>query len=86
MVKPKATKVSPLRVGDIVTMNIDGWDFSMKGNRGRLMRVTKVKRAMSETGFIVNVAVKDKPIYDMQGNECFELEGFDCNWFKKYQG
>lgn len=84
--KAKNKSTPPFQIGDIVTMKLDGpTGYQMIANAGRLMRVTYIHKETSQSGFVVNVKVNERPIHDLQGKECYELIGFDCDWFKKYE-
>jgi hypothetical protein len=76
-----------LHVGDIVMMRVAhlNKDDPLRQNINRLMRVTKVKKDLSQTGWVVNVKVNEHPLHDTAGNRVLELEEFDAGWFIKYE-
>ncbi len=76
-------KVSPLSVGDIVSL----YPRYHESNIGRLLRVIAVRKEISQTGWCVTVAVnpESNPIFDVDGSPRYELKWIDCAWFIKYE-
>jgi len=76
-------KTPPFAVGNIVKMKSSLYS----GNRGRLMRVTAVRKELSQSGWTVCVIVNNDaaPIFDLDGTPCRELRWMDCGWFIKYE-
>mgnify|MGYP001610159475 CR=1 FL=1 len=77
----------PLDVGNVVYMKMSANHPNIRPNKDRLMRVTEIRKAISQSGWIVDVKINPdnpNPIVDTSGNPCYELLDMDTSWFIKY--